>query len=138
MFENKVYEHIPALLKELKAAGCNLIVATSKPTIFSEQIIKHFNLDTYFDEVVGSNLDGTRSNKGEIIKYIIDKYEITNLSEAMMIGDRKYDIVGAQENKIASIGVTYGYGSEEELIKAKATYIVNDIQALFEKITAFL
>lgn len=134
MFENKVYEHIPDLLKKLKEAGCTLIVATSKPTIFSEQIIKHFNLNTYFDEVAGSNLDGTRSNKGEIIKYIINKYEISNLSEAVMIGDRRYDILGAQKNNIASIGVTYGYGSKEELINAKAMYIADDVQAILEKI----
>lgn len=131
IFENKVYENIENLLSKLKALGLILIVATSKPTVFSEQIIKHFNLDKYFDEVVGSNLDGTRSKKGEVIKYIIDKYKISDLSEAVMIGDRKYDIIGAQENNIASIGLTYGYGSEEELKAAGATYIANDIDELF-------
>lgn len=131
IFENKVYENIENLLSKLKALGLILIVATSKPTFFSEQIIKHFNLDKYFDEVVGSNLDGTRSKKGEVIKYIIDKYKISDLSEAVMIGDRKYDIIGAQENNIASIGLTYGYGSEEELKAAGATYIANDIDELF-------
>lgn len=135
IFENKVYENIEDLLSKLKALGLVLIVATSKPTVFSEQIIEHFNLDKYFNEVVGSNLDGTRSKKGEVIKYIIDKYKISNLSEAVMIGDRKYDIIGAQENNIASIGVTYGYGSEEELKAAGATYIVNDIDELFKKLT---
>lgn len=135
IFENKVYDNIEALLSKLQTLGLVLIVATSKPTVFSEQIIEHFNLDKYFDEVVGSNLDGTRSKKNEVIKYIIDKYKISNLSEAVMVGDRKYDIIGARENNIASIGVTYGYGSEEELKAAGATYIANDIDELFNKIT---
>lgn len=134
MYQNKVYENIETLLEKLKALGLILIVATSKPTIYSEQIIKHFNLDKYFDEIVGGNLDGTRSNKADIIKYIIEKYKIINLDEVAMIGDRKYDIIGAKENNIASIGVTYGYGSEEELKKAGATYIVDNVIALYDKI----
>jgi phosphoglycolate phosphatase len=130
MFENEVYENIENVLNKLQALGLNLIVATSKPTVFSKEILKHFNLEQYFIEVVGSNLDGTRSEKGEIIKFILEKYKITRLHEVVMIGDRKYDIIGATDNHIDSIGVTYGYGSEEELKNAKATYIANAVQDL--------
>jgi phosphoglycolate phosphatase len=132
MFENKVYENIENVLNKLQALGLNLIVATSKPTVFSKEIIKYFNLEQYFIEVVGSNLDGTRSEKGEIIKFILEKYKITRLHEVVMIGDRKYDIIGATDNHIDSIGVTYGYGSEEELKNAKATYIANAVQDLLQ------
>jgi phosphoglycolate phosphatase len=130
MFENKVYENIENVLNKLQALGLNLIVATSKPTVFSKEILKYFNLEQYFIEVVGSNLDGTRSEKGEIIKFILEKYKITRIHEVVMIGDRKYDIIGATDNHIDSIGVTYGYGSEEELKNAKATYIANVVQDL--------
>jgi phosphoglycolate phosphatase len=132
MFENKVYENIENVLNKLQALGLNLIVATSKPTVFSKEILKYFNLEQYFIEVVGSNLDGTRSEKGEIIKFILEKYKITRLHEVVMIGDRKYDIIGATDNYIDSIGVTYGYGSEEELKNAKATYIANAVQDLLQ------
>jgi len=87
MFGNKVYEHMEHLLISLKKSGLRLIVATSKPTDFAEHILKHFNLDRYFDCIIGSNLDGTRIKKGEIIKYIIDKYNIGNFNEVVMIGD---------------------------------------------------
>jgi len=132
MFENEVYENIENVLNKLQALGLNLIVATSKPTVFSKEILKYFNLEQYFIEVAGSNLDGTRSEKGEIIKFILEKYKITRLHEVVMIGDRKYDIIGATDNHIDSIGVTYGYGSEEELKNAKATYIANAVQDLLQ------
>jgi len=133
MLENKLYMDVESLLKNLFESGLVLIVATTKPTFFAEQILKHFNIFKYFDAVVGSNLDGTRSIKGEIIKFIIYKYNIKNTVDIVMIGDRKYDIIGAQENSIDSIGVTYGYGSFEELRSVNPTYIVkseNDISKL--------
>ncbi|MGE5628938.1 MAG: HAD family hydrolase [Solirubrobacterales bacterium] len=123
MFENLLYPGISEMLKNLKNIGCTIILATSKPTVFAEQILGHFNIRAYFDYVVGSNLDGTRGKKGDIIKYIIDMCSIKNLNEVIMVGDRKYDIIGAQENNIDSIGVTFGYGSIEELKEAKPTYI---------------
>jgi len=136
MFGNKVYEHMEHLLISLKKSGLRLIVATSKPTDFAEHILKHFNLDRYFDCIIGSNLDGTRIKKGEIIKYIIDKYNIGNFNEVVMIGDRKHDIMRVHENNIDSIGVTYGYGSHEELKNARATYIVDSVQNIIEDIIA--
>lgn len=134
IFENKIYEHIEYLLCSLKKLGLNLIVATSKPTVFSELVLKHFNLDMYFDAIVGSDLDGTRSKKGEVIRYIIDKYNIANIEQVVMVGDRKYDIIGAKENSIDSIGVSYGYGSKEELNNAGPTYIVNNVIDLLNQI----
>jgi phosphoglycolate phosphatase len=135
MFENSVYEHIELLLSKLKTKGFKLIVATSKPTEFAVQILRHFNLDIYFDCIIGSNLDGTRSKKGEIINFIINKFNINDFQEVLMVGDRKHDIIGAKENNIDSMGVTYGYGSLEELKDAKATYIVDSVLNILKKIS---
>ncbi|WP_068983031.1 MULTISPECIES: HAD family hydrolase [Lysinibacillus] len=132
MFENKLYENIPALLADLKQQGYRLAIATSKPTLFAEQILKYFNLEHFFDLVAGSNLDGTRSAKGEIIAFVREHFNEVDNNQFMMIGDRKYDIVGAHENQIDSIGVTFGYGSLEELTDAQATYIVNSVNEIKE------
>ncbi|MED0982499.1 HAD family hydrolase [Bacillus paramycoides] len=130
LLENKIYDGIPTLLQELKDAGNRLYVATSKPTIFAKQVIEHFQLTSFFEEIVGSNLDGTRIKKEEIIDHILQTNEELKKEEIVMIGDRKHDIIGANNNGIASIGVLYGYGSEKELSEARATYIVKDVEEL--------
>ncbi|WP_045521028.1 HAD family hydrolase [Neobacillus niacini] len=130
MFENELYSNISLLLKSLKEQQFSLVVATSKPTVFSEKILKYFNIDQYFDLVVGSNLDGTRTSKTEIIQYILDKYNEYKLDNFIMIGDRKHDIIGANNNGIDSIGVTYGYGSFDELNHSNPTYIVKSVEEL--------
>jgi phosphoglycolate phosphatase len=130
MFENELYSDIPLLLKSLQEQGLTLVVATSKLTIFAEQILKYFNIDHYFQLIVGSNLDGTRTSKTEIIQYILNKYKEYNLSNFIMIGDRKYDIIGANNTEIDSIGVTYGFGSYEELSQSNPTYIAQNVNQL--------
>ncbi|WP_100404672.1 HAD family hydrolase [Bacillus solitudinis] len=130
MFENELYSNIPALLTLLKEQQFTLVVATSKPTVFAEQILKYFNIDQYFDLIVGSHLDGTRSSKAEIIQYIIDKYKEHELDDFIMVGDRKHDIIGANKIRIDSIGVTYGFGSLEELSDSNPTHIVKSIDQL--------
>ncbi|WP_066174474.1 HAD family hydrolase [Bacillus marinisedimentorum] len=130
MFENELYSNIPLLLKSLKEQGFTLVVATSKPTVFAEQILKYFNIEHYFQLIVGSNLDGTRASKTEIIQYILDKYNEHELSEFIMIGDRKHDIIGASNTGIDSIGVTYGYGSFEELSQSNPTHIIKRVNQL--------
>ncbi|MFK4309169.1 phosphoglycolate phosphatase [Bacillus sp. RC242] len=130
LLENKVYDGIPTLLQELKDTGNRLFVATSKPTVFAKQVIEHFQLTSFFEEIVGSNLDGTRIKKEEIIAHILQQNEGLNKEEVVMIGDRKHDIIGANHNGIASIGVLYGYGSENELIEVSATHIAKDIEEL--------
>ena len=129
MFENQLYPCIPQLLQKLKQKYI-LVVATSKPTVFSQQILEFFHINDYFDVVVGSNLDGTRSSKTEIIQYILEQYKEYQLVDFVMIGDRKYDIAGANNNHIDSIGVTYGYGSKEELLQSHPTFIVESVSEL--------
>ncbi|MBJ7986594.1 HAD hydrolase-like protein [Bacillus cereus] len=130
LLENKVYDGIPTLLQELKDAGNRLFVATSKPTVFAKQVIEHFQLTSFFEEIVGSNLDGTRIKKEEIIAHILQTNEELQKEEMVMIGDRKHDVIGANSNGIASIGVLYGYGNENELSDAGASHIVKDVEEL--------
>ncbi|MBG9581783.1 5'-nucleotidase [Bacillus thuringiensis] len=130
LLENNIYEGIPNLLQQLKNTGNRLFIATSKPTIFAEQVIEHFQLTNYFEDIIGSNLDGTRIKKEEIIAHILQTNEELNKEEIVMIGDRKHDIIGANQNGIASIGVLYGYGSETELTEVGATHIAIDVKEL--------
>ncbi len=132
MFENKLYEDIPALLAHLKQQGYILTIATSKPTVFAEQIVKHFQLESYFDLVVGSHLDGSRSDKSEIIKEVLQQFDSYPKERFIMVGDRKYDLIGARENQIDAIGVTYGFGSLEELKNEEPTYIVDHVNDLLK------
>lgn len=129
IYENERYEGIPELLSALLSQGRRLFVATSKPQIFADVVIRHFNLDPYFTAVYGSELDGTRADKGELIKYLLTKENLP-AEHTMMIGDRKHDIIGAQKNNITAIGVGYGYGTTEELNAAAPDFIFNTVAEL--------
>lgn len=131
IFENTVYPGIPGLLKSLKAQGRILAVATTKPTVFARQILEHFEISPYFNRelIVGSFLDGRRTEKAEIISAVLKRFE-GDKSPKIMIGDRKYDILGAKANNIDTIGVTYGYGDKEEIELTKPTLIVDSVSEL--------
>ncbi|MEA4903054.1 HAD family hydrolase [Desulfitobacterium sp.] len=130
LFENSVYPGIPELLKALVEHGKKLIVATSKPTPFTRQILDHFNLDRYFTFVSGSNLDGTRIRKDEVIAYAVKECGLNAKDNMVMVGDRKYDITGAKAIGIDSIGVLYGFGSRSELEGENPTRIVESVSEL--------
>lgn len=130
LFENEVYEGIAPMLQMLKDAGKTLIVATSKPTVYSIQILEHFGLAGYFDDVQGSCLDGTRDAKDEVIAYALVQNHVTDLDGAVMVGDRCYDIAGAKKCGLVSIGVLYGYGDRPEMESAGADHIVNNVAEL--------
>ena len=124
LFENEVYEGIPEVLSQFKQAGKKLLVATSKPEEFTNRILEHFGLAEYFDFVAGATMDETRNEKADIIAYALKQIADADPSKIVMIGDRKFDILGARGNGIDSIGVLYGYGSRAELEEAQATFIV--------------
>ncbi|UOQ84930.1 HAD family hydrolase [Gracilibacillus salinarum] len=130
MFENELYPQITDMLKSLSKQGVILVVATSKPTIFAEEIVSYFKIADYFERIVGSNLDGTRSSKTEIIQYILDTYSQFDSDEFIMIGDREHDIIGAKNTRIDSIGVTYGYGSLAEINQISPTFLVENVGEL--------
>lgn len=130
LYENTVYENFEDMLIALKNDGRSLIIATSKPTVFAEKILEHFNLKKYFDFISGSNLDNTRTKKADVISYALEQQMINNMSEIIMIGDREHDIIGAKALNIESIGVLHGYGSYDELSSSGADYIVKDVSEL--------
>ena len=127
LYENVVYDGIPEMLRVLKDSGKKLILATSKPEPFAKEILRHFGLEEYFDYAAGSNFDGTRTAKAEVIEYALERAGITDKSAAVMIGDREHDIIGANKTGLDSIGVLYGYGSREELEAAGATFIAENV-----------
>lgn len=124
MFENEVYNGITELLEGLKAKGKTLIVATSKPELFAEQILEHFGLAEYFACIAGASMDETRVHKNDVIAYAMQKYKGIDHKKAVMIGDRANDIMGGKVNGMDTIGVLYGFGSREELEEAGADIIV--------------
>jgi phosphoglycolate phosphatase len=130
LYENTVYPEIPGLLDDLMKQGKTLAVATSKPTVFSESILEHFGLAKYFSLVVGSNFDGSRTKKGEVIKYLFERAHLDEFDKIIMIGDRKHDILGAKEAGIDSIGVLYGYSEPGEIESAGPTYIAHSVDEL--------
>lgn len=120
MYENSVYEGIPGVLKVLQRHAVSLLLVTSKPTAIATKILQHFDLAQYFDSVYGSELDQRNGEKSELIANVLATENINN-NDAIMIGDRKYDVAGARINSMRSIGVLWGYGSEAELTEAGAS-----------------
>jgi phosphoglycolate phosphatase len=130
IFENALYPEIPPLLAGLKAQGRRLFVATSKLTVFAVRIIRHFGLEPYFEGVVGSEPDGSRTTKAEVIAAVMADFRLAVPDRIVMIGDRKHDVIGARATGIDSIGVAFGYGSLAELEGCRPTYIVESIAEL--------
>ncbi|UWG97790.1 HAD family hydrolase [Dehalobacter sp. DCM] len=130
IYENVVYPLIPELLADLCVSGKKLILATSKPTEFAVQILDHFKLAQYIHYTAGSNMDGSRTKKGEVIAFALSQCQLTNRPDIVMVGDRKHDMIGAREIGIDSIGVLYGYGSQDELEQEQPTLIARDVQEL--------
>jgi phosphoglycolate phosphatase len=122
LFENNLYAGIEDTLMTVAAPGRRLFVATSKPHVYADRIIDHFGLRRHFERVFGSELDGTRVDKSDLLRYALDETS-TDPARAMMIGDRKHDMIGAANNGISTIGVLYGYGSREELTTAGAMHL---------------
>jgi len=114
LYENALYPGIPEALTRVRAAGWATYVATSKPHVFARRIVEHFGLADSFDAVYGSELDGTRVDKGDLIAYAIGEEKLTP-ARAVMVGDREHDVIGARRCGMRVIGVSYGYGAEAEL-----------------------
>lgn len=126
LFENKVYDGIYDALQKLVDSGHVLVLATSKPKVFADRIMTKYRLRPYFKLICGSELDGTRNDKNEVIEYAIQALECPR-DKIIMVGDRKHDIIGAKKCGIASCGVHFGYAEEGELETAGADYIADTI-----------
>ena len=121
------------LLRELKAAGKVLAVATSKPECFAVPILEHFGIDGYFDFIGGAELDHSgRNSKDAVIEYVLEGLEVGDRSEAVIVGDRFHDIDGAKKTGIGSVGVLNGYGSREELEAHKADHIAENMSEVLK------
>lgn len=129
MFESRLYPQITVALASLTAENHRLLVVTSKPTVFARQIIAHFGIGEFFRNVYGSELNGTRDNKGELIAHVLQQEAIFP-AEAVMIGDREQDIKGALANCVFPIGVLWGYGTREELTQAGASALCETPESL--------
>lgn len=130
IYENEIYPGIEDMLRELQAKGCFIAMATSKPEPFAEIVLKHFHIREYIQVLAGATMDEGRTNKAEVVEYALNQMQIEDRSQAVMVGDRSYDVKGAQAMGIDSIGVLYGYGSREELEQAGATRIAESVEEL--------
>ncbi len=129
IFENRVYDGIDSLLQSLVDAGRILVLATSKPRVFADRIMVKYRLRPYFKLICGSELDGTRNEKHEVIEYAIKKLGIPR-DKIIMVGDRRHDIIGAKKCGVASCGVRFGYAEPHELESAGADRIADTIDDL--------
>ena len=118
IYESYIFEGIENVLKTLKENGKSLIVTTSKVEHLAEKVLADHNISKYFDFICGSDVELTRNSKAKVIEYAFELANISNRDEAIIVGDTKYDIIGAKETGIKSIGVLYGYGSNDELKNA--------------------
>ena len=125
LFENTLYDGIVELLAGLRSRGYRTFVATSKPRVFAERILDNFQLSSFFDGIHGSELDGTRVDKGELIAHLL-AVEGLQPDDVIMVGDREHDLVGGAKCGVRCIGVTYGYGSEAELLAHGAVRLAGD------------
>jgi phosphoglycolate phosphatase len=132
LFENEIYPGIADTLAVLAGSGRRLFVATSKPGIYAERIIDHFKLRRYFERVFGSELDGVRSDKTELLGHALQTTGV-DPSQAIMIGDRSHDMIGARNNGMTAVGVLYGYGTKAELVSAGAHHICATPQGLLDQ-----
>lgn len=129
LFENQVYDGIPGCLAALQERTGSIHLATSKPRIYADRIIDHFELRQYFTSVYGSELDGRLGDKTELIGHLL-KAEGLDSAATTMIGDRSFDAIGARNNNVGMIGVSWGYGSESELEQAGASRICHHPDSL--------
>lgn len=129
----ELYDGIVQLLQYLKEHNFQSFVATSKPTIFALEILDYLGVTGYFVDIVGSNLDNTRSKKAEVIQYILEKYKL-NKNECVMIGDKAQDLIGAKESGIRGLGVAYGYGTQAELCRQDCLSIVDSPDSILKYI----
>ena len=136
IFENRLYDGIPEMLQNLKASGYVLAIASSKPTVFVEQILEHFHIKNDFDNVTGSFLDGRRTKKSEVIEAVVADLGISDRGKALMIGDRYHEVEGAKEAGMDCVGVAFGYGGRQELEAAGAVAVVDSVEALREWLLA--
>lgn len=127
-FENFPYPGVADMLQSLKEQGHRLFVATSKPEVMAIEVLRHFDLDGYFEQIAGATLDGSRSHKADVITYLLGL--TGNVGQTLMVGDTAFDVIGAAAHGISTIGVSWGYGTVEDMEKAGAVAIAHSMEEL--------
>ena len=133
IFENYPYPGIRELLEKLRSQGFRLFVATSKPEEMALKVLDRFDLSRYFEKICGATLDGSRIEKSDVITYLLAQVE--GVENTVMVGDTKFDVLGAAEHGIPTIGITWGYGEETDMVKAGAIAIAHSPEELFTLLT---
>ena len=128
LYENKIFEGTVKLLETLRKNNKKIALATSKPIVFAKKIVEYFQIDKYFDIIVGAEFDGTRNDKADVIKEVLK--QAGKYKSAVMVGDRKHDCIGAKKNNIPCIGVSFGFASMGELEENGAISIVDNFSEL--------
>jgi len=131
LFENEIVPGIEETLSTLAASRRRMFIATSKPAVYAERIVTHFGLGPYFERVFGSELDGTRTDKTDLLRFALQTAQV-DPRQSIMIGDRGHDMIGARNNGMTAIGVLYGYGSKDELVDAGAHRICETHRELID------
>ena len=124
MFEAYLFDGVVDMLNTLAEHGVDRYITTSKPEVFAKQILAHFACDNMFNGIYGSELNGERVHKSDVLRHCMSRESLSE-ADVVLVGDRKYDVIGAQEVGIPCVGVTYGYGTNDELQQAGATFIVS-------------
>ena len=127
-FENFPYPGVADMLQSLKEQGHRLFVATSKPEVMANEVLRHFDLDGYFEQIAGATLDGSRSHKADVITYLLGL--TGDVGQTLMVGDTAFDVIGAAAHGISTIGVSWGYGTVEDMEKAGAIAIAHSMEEL--------
>ena len=133
LFENEIYATVVETLQQLQVQGYRLFLATAKPTIYAKRILAHFGLDQFFTEMYGSELTGERTNKVDLIAYILEKEQL-DAQQCIMVGDRQYDVIGARAHGIETIAVNYGYGTAEELAQVQPIAQISQFSQLLNTV----
>lgn len=134
LYQNEMYAGVREMLDAIKAAGKKLAVATTKREIFGKLICERYGIDGYFEIIAGNSEDASRTEKDEVIEYILECLKITDRTKVLMVGDRFYDVNGATKCGMDCMGVSYGYGGEKELLNAGAKYIAHSPQDVASQI----
>lgn len=133
IFENEVYPGVEDMLDKLRGKGYILAVASSKPERFVKKVLDHFDLTKYFQEIVGSEMNGGRTSKADVIEEALDRLHMADHREqVVMVGDKEHDVFGARKAGLQCLAVSYGYGSEEELKNANPLKIADSAQEVFD------
>lgn len=128
IYECELYPDVEETLQRLKTAGYRIAMASSKPEVSCKQIMEHFGLSGYFDEIVGATLDGRIDSKISVLREVLRRLATRNLSELCLVGDTRFDALGAKEAGIDCVGVTYGFGSRRELLESGVIEVCNSMK----------